>query len=464
MAQEAHETASAAGRLADWVEAYRSKSWTAPVLDRTRVVLLDSIGCALAGLDDTTSAQAIAYLRLVGGNPVCSVLGTDIRTSLPSAVFGNAVLIRSLDLNDSYAGPGFVGHPSDIVAAALSAAEMAGSSGNELLSAIRLGYEIYGRILDLMDAAVCPWDHTSAASLSVAAMTGFCLRLERAELVQALSMAATHGYASREARGKGISSSKTTATAVVSQTAAGLTLMAREGMSGPRAALEGPRGFASALFKTGAFDDFFGFDGTTERVSASSLKLYPCFAIGQSPIYAAVRLRREKSLSPNTIRSVQVSIADSAPARLRLADSHGRRPESREAADHSLHALVALALADGHVSNEQMFSGRWRDSDVLELIEKIDIRIDPTIAPGSAGSFPCRIDVELDDGSRMQTEQDAAPGHHSKPLEWVEAVEKFRLNANGRLSAKAMDELARCLATAETLENLEAIFTLTRSN
>jgi hypothetical protein len=42
----------------------------------------------------------------------------------------DGVLIRTLDLNDSYSGPRQIGHPSDNIGAALAAAEMADRSGS----------------------------------------------------------------------------------------------------------------------------------------------------------------------------------------------------------------------------------------------------------------------------------------------------------------------------------------------
>jgi 2-methylcitrate dehydratase PrpD len=80
-----------------------------------------------------------------------------------------------LDLNDIYVGPRQSGHPSDNIAVALSFGEAQDSNGKELLAAIVMGYELYGRIDDLADPG-SPWDHVTVSSLVAPAMAGFLLK------------------------------------------------------------------------------------------------------------------------------------------------------------------------------------------------------------------------------------------------------------------------------------------------
>jgi len=57
-----------------------------------------------------------------------------IKTSPDLAVFANGVMIRYLDFNDGYTGRE-AGHPSDSIAALLSAAEISRASGRDLIVA-----------------------------------------------------------------------------------------------------------------------------------------------------------------------------------------------------------------------------------------------------------------------------------------------------------------------------------------
>src|SRR5205807_1466194 len=135
----------------------------------------------------------------------------------------------------------------------------------------------------LFDPETTDWDHVTASGLVTAAIAGWLLDLPGDRLAHALALAATHSATLREVRGGSISAAKSIANAVLAQTAMMLTLLAAEGATGPRFALEGARGFAKAVLHE-PFKRFFAFDGTPNRYLAASVKFYPCFALAQGPI------------------------------------------------------------------------------------------------------------------------------------------------------------------------------------
>ena len=359
------------------------------------------------------------------------MIGTDIRTSLPLAAFANAALFRVLDFNDTYYGPRQIGHPSDILGAALAAAELAGRSGEDLQRGIRLGYEVYGRLLDLTDPDT-DWDHVSVCGISAAAMSGWLLGLSPTQIGNAIALAATHSPTLGEVRVGHVSSAKSIASAVVIQTATLLTLLAAENMTGPPQALEGRRGYGRLLLEGVEFAEFFAL-GSQNRIELAGLKPYPCFALGQGPISAAISLRAD--VQSDAIDHIDVFLADTGPARLRLNDANGRAPRSREAADHSLYVLVALALRDGHVTTGQFSSERWKDSEITSLASKISLQIDPTLMP--AKNLPCRVSIKAK-GHSHTAECRASPGTPANPLSRQRIVEKFN-SCVGQLSLRSIN-------------------------
>ena len=426
-------------RLAGWVRDFATAELDAAATERLRIILLDSVACAVAARHDETARQALAMIDALGGTGRCSIIGRAAKTNLPFAAFANGVLIRSLDLNDTYAGPRQIGHPSDNLGAALAAAEHADRCGLDLLRMIRLGYEIYGRIQDLFDPETTDWDHVTASGLVTAAIVGWALDLSPDRLAQALALAATHSATLREVRGGSISAAKSLANAVVTQTAAMLTLLAAEGASGPRFALEGARGFGKAVLHE-SFERFFAFDGTPNRYLAASMKFYPCFALAQGPIAAAIELRGKLAVPIGSVEQITVALGDSQPARLRLADPAGRMPTSHEAADHSIHYLVAIALMEGAVTVAQFERERWADADVAALMCRIEADIEP-FPKGPPKAFPCRITARLGDGSSIAVERPISPGHPACAVSFGEAAEKFRGCAAEFLDASAQDHI-----------------------
>src|SRR5215207_7802847 len=109
------------------------------VVEHTKALILDSIGCALAATEEPAYARASRVLAQLGGNPDCTVIGSSRRVNLPQAVLLNGILIRSLDLNDAYIGPRQMGHPSDNIAAALLiAGRLMGLNAEQLAHAAAL--------------------------------------------------------------------------------------------------------------------------------------------------------------------------------------------------------------------------------------------------------------------------------------------------------------------------------------
>lgn len=445
-------TPTMACRLATWIADFGASAMSAESQERARCVLLDSLGCALLASVDKKARPIFGALPHLGGNRDCTLLGLRTRTSLPIAAFANGALIRILDLNDTYTGPRQIGHPSDNIGVALAAAEIRDRSGMELLRAIRLGYEIYGRLCDLGDPEN-QWDHVTVSGLVTAGIAGWLLGLSSDQLGNAIALAATHSATLGEVRVGKISGAKAIANSVVVHTACTLTLLAAEGMTGPERALEGRRGYANLLLRGADISQFFEVGGA-DRLLSVGLKQFPCFALGQAPISAAIELR-SRLPALDAVKRLTIALADTGPARLRLSDQHGRQPNSSEAADHSIYFLVAAALQDGCFGLDQLHGERWRDPEIATLIARTDALIDPALAPKAA--LPCRLEAVLADGRHIAVERTCTPGFASSPLSWTELVTKFHHCARSVLNE---DQRAGVVACVKGLDHLSSVRSL----
>jgi 2-methylcitrate dehydratase len=179
-------------QLANWVTAFDPGKIPPDVVAQAKLLLLDTIGCAVAARDEEAFAAALSTVGEIGGAPQCAVIGTRERTSLPNAVLLNGTLIRALDLNDIYTGPRQNGHPSDNIAVALAFAESQRSTGTELLAAVLLDYELYCRFNDLTDPGGL-WDHATVSGVVAPAIAGRLLKLDVDRLAHAMAISAAHG-------------------------------------------------------------------------------------------------------------------------------------------------------------------------------------------------------------------------------------------------------------------------------
>jgi 2-methylcitrate dehydratase PrpD len=130
-------------QIAERILEFDSQSIPAEVSQHAKFLILDSIGCALAAGGEHAYERALHTFEAIGGSPDCTIIGSKHRMPVTSAVMLNGILIRELDLNDAYVGPGQMGHPSDNIAVALSVGEKQRSSDLDVLASVIAGYELY---------------------------------------------------------------------------------------------------------------------------------------------------------------------------------------------------------------------------------------------------------------------------------------------------------------------------------
>jgi len=172
--------------------------------------MLDALGCALGAFDCETSAigrnlaGAAARPELAG-----RYIGEPNQAAADAAAFVNACMIRDLDFNDTYPG----GHPSDALGALFSVAPLRGVSGERLITATVVAYEIFIRIQMKALLREKGWDQ--GFGIGVGAAAGLCnlLGLDRAATQHAIAITAVGNMPMRATRAGQLSLWKGAATA-----------------------------------------------------------------------------------------------------------------------------------------------------------------------------------------------------------------------------------------------------------
>ena len=432
-------------RLAAWLSALHAADISQRGLDRAKLLLLDTLGCGFAALDDGCARAVLATLDALGEKPQCTVLGRRQGMSAPSAVLGNGTLIRVLDLNDYVVGAhpqsgARGGHPSDNIPVALAAAELAGSAGRDLLAAIVLAYEIYGRGKALMDADSV-WDGIGISGVVAPAVAGWLMRLPEPKLAHAIALGAARAATPVAVREGGISAAKNIANALIAQSGMQATLIAAQGVTGPLDLFEAERGL-KGVFPRGPAGDIFAAplpdDGFIMR---SAIKIFPCFAGGQSAVAAGIALHRRVAGNVDQLNTIRVALADLPIVRRWLADPGRIAPRSREAADHSLHFLIAVALNDGAFGLHQFDNARWLDPKVRALMARLDMTTDADLTRRGGEAYPCTIHAIGKDGRPYNVESLRPPGFSPDALDATTVLDKFARVTEGHLRPDARNSV-----------------------
>ena len=432
-----------AAQFAAWCKAYYD-SVPEDVIDLAALQLYDSLACA-SGAIGSAPVRVIEGVISGSGPPEVSLLFSKERVSIPDAILFNGTAIRYLDANDVFLAGSPIGHPSDNIPVALALGESVGTSGRDVLAAVAVSYEMLWRLrtsvfeLASGDAA---WDGVSVSGIIAATITALLAKVDTLTCANAISIAASKGYALREIRHGEISGLKAAANALVAREGAVAGLLAIHGMTGPPAVFEGQRGLIRTL----------GGDPTTELLSLLcrppewairrvSIKAYPAVAMAQSAIAAACEIAAAEGFDSARMDSIRIRLPNTAWSRGAGLTGEPPVPKTRESADHSIPFLVALALTEGDVAPVHFEREAWHAPALLDLLRRTTIELDDRLASEAGYGFPAVVSVRGPDGDEFTSEVMDAPGSPRAPWGVHEIAEKFvRLDAIG-LSKERHEDL-----------------------
>lgn len=397
-----------------------------------KIRVLDSLGCALGALEGEPIRLIRIQLNDFAETGRCTLIGGG-HAAPDRAAFYNGALVRYLDFNDSYLAPGETCHPSDNLSAVLAAAEYAGRSGRDLLTALAVAYQVQCRLSDVAPVRAKGFDHTTQGSYAVAAGVSRALGLSQTQTANALAISGTAFNALRVTRTGALSHWKGLA---YPNTAFGCThaaFLAMRGINGPLEVFEGNKGFMETL--AGQFEIDWSRENL-ERVTRTILKKYNAEIHSQSAIESILELKHEHGFNGTDVERIDVEIFDVA-FHIIGGGEEGNKTivRTKEDADHSLPYLLAVAILDDQVMPEQYRLDRIQRSDVQRLLHKVSVRSEGAYSQRFPKEMPCRVIVQLHDGRVLMKERHDYEGFHTHPMPWETVVRKFR-----RLSEPYADE------------------------
>jgi 2-methylcitrate dehydratase len=441
-------------------------------------VLVDSIAVALAALRHRAAqaARRHAY-RFPGGNEGCVIWGTAKRTTPEIAALANGVLLRCYDYNDFFVGQRNSGHPSDIVAGLIVAAEWANAPGDLLLTSLAVGYEAIAALFDACSTAPGGWDYTNLTGIGAACAIARCLGLSRGETREALAMTVIPHFASDEIESGELDSRgdltmwKRFNGSDAVRNALQACLLASVGVEGAVRPFTGKQGFIAKLKNADdplpVLRDRLGGNRPLARIGETFIKSWPVGSVAQSAIDAALRARA-KLAKGAAIKRVRVFAEEGAYDHLVRIRDDPWHPISRETADHSLPYIVAAAVLDGKVTSDS-FAPRVVGDPARQkfLVDKVTVEAAPelgTIAGGkyarAMAGYLSRVEIACEDGTVTRGEAQPPPGHPKNPLSDAALEAKLRDSVASVMDRAHVDRLAASLWSADRLHSVRELTAL----
>jgi 2-methylcitrate dehydratase len=446
-----------AGRLADYGLALRFESLPDNVVHETKRRYIDALGCALGAsvCPPVRAARSMAPEVASGAG----VIGDYIRTTPDFAAFMNGIMVRYLDYNDTYLSlePA---HPSDNIPAALAAAEASGRTGKDLIAATVAAYEVQCRLCDAASLRAKGFDHVTYGSFSATLAAALLFGLTRDEAVNALGIAGVASPALRQTRAGELSMWKGCAFANSARNSVFAAMLAKAGVTGPAPIFEGEFGFMKLISGEFKLGDFGGENGQGFKVLETYIKYYPAEYHSQSAIGAAIELSGEiedvSSIESVTIYTFKAAYEIIGSGKERWA------PATRETADHSLPFCVGAALFDGNLDLATFSEERLKDAELLKLVARIKVVVDPDLDRLYPEAMPNRVEVSLKSGETLAREIIYPKGHPKDPLVDSELEEKFKDLAGLVLPESKIDRTLEILWNLDGLKDISEIFMVLR--
>jgi 2-methylcitrate dehydratase PrpD len=366
MIQPLHDISPPTRRLSAYIAGALAHPLPEAVAEKARHHILDTLASMASGAHLHPGRLAIAYVGTLGGTREASVVGTRLRTSAVNAALANGMLAHADETDDSHAPSR--NHPGcAVIPAALAIAERIGASGEQLLRAVVLGYDIAARMNYALDAdafaAASRSTHSFGGTFGAGAAAGSLLGLNAEKARHLLS------FCAQQASGVGcnVRDSEHVEKAfdfggMPARNGVTAATMVAAGFTGVDDVFSGERNFFEAYSPHPNPDLLADRLGERFEILGTNIKKWSVGSPAQSALDALTHLMETESLKADQVASIRVHL----PTRSVRTVDNAPMP------DVNVQHLLAMLLIDGSLTFHAIHDReRMSDSAILALRKKI---------------------------------------------------------------------------------------------
>jgi 2-methylcitrate dehydratase PrpD len=457
--------------LADFVAGTEYEDLPDSVVHEAKRVLLDSFGCALAGLGSRKGSISVDLAKRLGGPSESTIIGTGIKASCTSVAFANGELINALDF-DAMLQPAIHVAPF-VLPPAVALGESRSTLGKEIILAAVLGHELSARVAcglsreftAVKGSSEVLWPLVHGYSCNVfgsVASAGKVMKLDGKKMVNAIGLA---GYlapmqASVQWQRSGTASLvKYASPGWIAQTGITAALLAEMGYWGDASVLEGGHGFwrfaGSETWEPEAVTKNLGQEW---YILKTSYKPYPCCGIMRGALDAFRSIIEDNSLIAEEIEQVKVWLHPLCEMPL----------WQNCEIDTEVEAQFSVAYVFALIANRIRPGPKWQNpstmkkSKIREFMGKVSSSTHPDYSRAvieNRSPPRGRVDV-IANGRTYSQERQYAIGEATPPearLSDNALLEKFRVNALHVLRIKQIKEAADSIFRIEDVDDISSL-------
>jgi len=452
--------------MANFVASVLNEDVSPELQDIAKRCIIDGTGVILAGATEECTRILLDYVRSVAGKKESTVLGKG-RTKAPAhlAALVNGTAGHSMDWDDTVLprtpDRAVLIHPTLApLAAGLAIGEKLDASGQELLTAFVVGFEIECKVAEAIHPDHWLRGYHTSSTVGVFGAATAAAKLMGLPVKQVSN---TIGIAASFASGLMVNFGT-----MVKPLHAGLAAengivsaqLAAKGFEAHPEAMEAHRGFFYAF--AGGFDPdrIAGKLGRPFHIldPGVSIKPYPCGVVGHPAMDGMLKLVIENDVRPEQVEHVKVSTGSNVlPPKGPLR--YGKAQTALQG-KFSVPFMVASIIVHRKAGVMEFIDAFVQSPAVQEMMDRIETFLDPEIDALGMDKIVTLIEMRLKDGKVLRGR---SPEHYRggprNPLSREELAEKFNDCVQQTLNPKQARKLLKAI---ESLESLNSVRTLTR--
>ncbi len=443
-------------KLARSHNALRFEQIPSDVVDAAKLHILDSLGCLLAGSRLEQGRLAYDFAVATSGTATHStttLLGTNRRVSCVDAVQAMSVAAHCGEMDDIHTGAGTcIG--AMIIPALVALAEQDAGTGRRFIEAAIVGYETIARIGLSIDApklfARAWWPSTICGAFGVAAAGAKFISWSAEQTVSALGIASLYSGGMITGGNEG-ATARHLAFGHAAQNGMLALLAAEQGFTGPKRALEDPRGFCLTLCRDPRWE--FLTDNERFHLPDVAFKPYPCARQLHAGVEALLTLLRQHSISPERIEAIELAVPTANAGmvnRPTITASHAATVGSGQ-------YVMAVTALRGKIDLASFEDEFLHSVEVRQLVNKVKVIGSSDLDRHYPKYWLGRITVRLAGGQSVTHEVTIPKGESGNPMSQDEVEEKFLSLAAPILGAEKACSVMREVRSLDVRDSLDSL-------
>lgn len=423
------------------------------VLHAAKRCLLDYMGATIpGGVVAPATLLNDAFADMIG-NGGAYLYPNGATTDAKTAALINGAASHTIEFDDIYRDG--IYHPGvPVISAALALAESKGISGDMLLRAIIVGYEVSNRIARTVNPAHYAYWHTTGTvgTFGAAAAAATILELTQEQALNALANAGTLAAGLQQAF-RGDAMSKPMHGGHAAETGITCAMSAKAGVTGVQDMLEGERGFGKAMCDNPDWTNVASGLGTEFTITKTTTKNHAACGHAHAAIDAAAQLQAEHGFKVEDVERIDAGTYGPA-----VEIVGAQEIISAFEAKFSLPYCVSVMLITGSCRTAAFEPNLLADHKVLELAKRVFVSKDDACDDAFPKQRSATVAIKLKNGKTLSQHAPTRKGDPDAPLSDTELSEKYRELAKPVIGEAHTRQLEERIWAADKIANVRELY------